>query len=165
MKSPKRFESIVPLSREHHYALLICLSINRGLLQRPDDKDWIIRKADNVVKFYQCELVTHFKAEEEILFPVIKQLHFNTFALNQYIDEHRGLENIILQLKSIDKLTQENLKEFARILEGHIRKEERELFPFYQEHVDPEMDREVQNNIRSYIGDASKPRYRELFDE
>jgi len=50
------------------------------------------------------------------------------------------------------------LGEFADLLESHIRKEERELFPLYEKEAGAELAAEVARAVKSGIGDAMQPR-------
>jgi hemerythrin-like domain-containing protein len=52
--------------------------------------------------------------------------------------------------------------EFADTLEAHIRKEERELFPIYEQQASPETIVRVERAIFSLIGSATQPRNPEL---
>ena len=72
MKLHRRHESLIPLSREHHYGLLVCLRIHRGIENHQADVSWLNERAEKVVRFFESELKTHFKAEEEIVFPAMK---------------------------------------------------------------------------------------------
>jgi len=54
------------------------------------------------------------------------------------------------------------LKEFADALEAHVRKEERELFPIYEQQASRETTARVERAILSLIGSASQPRHPEL---
>jgi hemerythrin-like domain-containing protein len=54
------------------------------------------------------------------------------------------------------------LGEFADLLEAHIRKEERELFPLYEKQMSPAMAAEVGREVKNIIGNAMQPRNPEL---
>lgn len=54
------------------------------------------------------------------------------------------------------------LKEFADTLEADIRKEERELFPIYEQQAPPETMFRVEQAILTVIGSAAQPRNPEL---
>src|SRR5215211_5479133 len=67
----KRHESLVPLSHDHHQALLVALRLKKGGPSSPRDS-WptdpaLQRKALN--EFAERELLPHFLLEEELLFP------------------------------------------------------------------------------------------------
>ena len=161
--SSRRDDSLIPLSREHQYALMLCLRIHRGLIEHDADSKWLQMKAGQAVRFFEGELVTHFQAEEEFLFPAMRELSGATEIVHELIAEHERMRRHIAQLRQIDvQSLASTLKEFADTLEAHIRKEERELFPIYQQQALPETIVRVERAILSLIGPASQPRNPEL---
>jgi len=40
MKKGGRHDGVIPLSREHHYGLMVCLRIHQGIEQHKADVDW-----------------------------------------------------------------------------------------------------------------------------
>jgi len=90
-------------------------------------------KKSYALKIYQENLIPHFRKEEEILFPLSKG---KTSAIDKLIDElvdqHNSVASLIKKIKASDSPENE-LNELGSILEKHIRKEERELFPKIQE--------------------------------
>ena len=54
------------------------------------------------------------------------------------------------------------LNAFADLLEAHIRREERELFPLFEQQVTPEMAQQIGQGIIRLIGQAEQPRVPEL---
>ena len=53
MKSNRRHESLIPLSREHHYGLPVCLRIHRGIENHQADVSWLSERADKVIRFFE----------------------------------------------------------------------------------------------------------------
>jgi iron-sulfur cluster repair protein YtfE (RIC family) len=165
MKTTKRHESLIPLSREHHYALMLCLRINRGLPDHGGDAGWLQSKARQTILFFESDLVTHFKAEEEILFPAMRGIAPAAALISELHDEHRKLEGFVQQLRSAETdLTEVTLGEFAGLLEAHIRKEERLLFPLFENEIPGPTAQQVGRAIQAVIGMASKPQHPELFE-
>ena len=163
VKSSRRHESLVPLSREHQYGLLLCLRIHRGLPGGRDDEAWVRRKAAQAARFVASDLAAHFRAEEESLFPAMRDFIEATELLNELVSEHRKLEALAGRLcaPEVGQVV-EALGEFADLLESHIRKEERELFPIYERLVSLDVAAEVSRSIRSIIGEAMQPKEPEL---
>ena len=129
-RSSRRHDSLIPLSREHHYALMLCLRINRGLTEREHDQDWLREKREQVSQFFADDLAAHFTAEEEVLFPAMREQEDAALLLDELSTEHRKLEALALRVQSSEgRSLAAALKEFAGLLEKHIRKEERQLFP------------------------------------
>jgi iron-sulfur cluster repair protein YtfE (RIC family) len=159
-----RHSSLIPLSREHHYALMLCLRINRGLIAYQTDLLWLEKKTDQALRFHDTELTIHFKAEEEILFPSMKGFQSAVVVISRLIEEHRRISEIVDALRSAERSAAALLEELAVLLEAHIRKEERVLFPIYEQHVSAKVQEEVGAAIAGLIGNASTPRDPELLD-
>src|SRR4029453_6071258 len=165
MKSSRRrrHESLIPLSRDHHYALMLCLRIHQGLPLRNQDETWVREKAAQAAQFFETDLPAHFKPEKTGLFPAMRSLTGTSSLLDELLAEHRKLEAIAAGLdgSEIAQLV-DMLGELADLLEAHIRKEERQLFPVYETQMNPEMAAEVGQEITGIIGDAMQPRNLEL---
>jgi len=110
----KRSETLQPLSREHHTALVYA---KRLLNLYEQDSEVMLSYWAGVCEGVQSDLNTHFK-EEEVLIQGI-----NEPLLDRFKDEHRQLR-VLMHAQDA-----EGLKTFAHLLKGHIRFEERELFP------------------------------------
>jgi hemerythrin-like domain-containing protein len=115
------------------------------------------------VRFFESDLTPHFKAEEEVLFPSMRGFVGASDLLGDLLREHRDLERLAARLAGteISELAAA-LNEFADLLERHIRKEERQLFPLYESQTWTELSAEVQRAIKHVIGDALKPKSLEL---
>ena len=163
MTSSRRDDSLIPLSRQHQYALLLCLRIHRGLIEHHADSDWLQMKAGQAVRFFEGDLVTHFQAEEEFLFPAMLKFQAASELIDQLLAQHKTIRSLIDQLRTaLAGSLAEMLKQFADTLEAHIRKEERELFPIYEQQASPETISSVHRAIFSMIGSASRPQHPEL---
>jgi hemerythrin-like domain-containing protein len=163
MSSTRRHDSLIPLSREHHYALMLCLRIRRGLLKHREDARWLQAKAADVGRFFEGDLVAHFQAEEEILFPAMRGLEGAPALIEELLEEHRELERMMGRLRGGQGETLVGaLQAFADLLEAHIRKEERQLFPLYERQAPAELARRVGQEILDLIGTAAQPRQPEL---
>ena len=164
MKSPsRRHDSLIPLSRQHQHALLLCMRIHRGLIEHPADSNWLQLKADHSIRFYEGDLVTHFQAEEEFLFPAMLEIPAATEIVDELRAEHSQMRRLVDQLRQIDiGSIAATLKEFADTLEAHIRKEERKLFPIYEQQASPETIARVERAIVSLIGSGFAPNDMEL---
>jgi hemerythrin-like domain-containing protein len=159
IKSSRRHESLIPLSREHQYGLLLCLRIHRGLPTHGGDETWVRRKAAQAAKFFATDLTAHFRAEEEALFPAMSGFTGARGLVSELVSEHRKLEQIAISLGGTDAaMLALALGEFADLLEAHIRKEERELFPLYEKEAQSDLAAEVGRAVKAIIGDAAAPR-------
>jgi len=138
---------------------MLCLRIHRGLPVRQHDETWARKKAAQAAQFFATDLAAHFKAEEEALFPAMGDFSGASVLLSELLTEHRTLEVLAERLRGTEvaKLVGA-LGEFADLLEAHIRKEERELFPLYEKHMSPAMAAEVGREVKNIIGNAMQPR-------
>jgi hemerythrin-like domain-containing protein len=165
MKTGRRHDSLIPLSREHHYGLLVCLRIHRGLETRQADLHWLNERAEKAINFFESDLKTHFEVEEMVVFPAMNGIQEAASTIEDLVDDHRKLA------KLIDRLGRERgpksaliLREFADLLESHIRKEERNLFPLYEHKVSPETAGHVKDQVLQLIGDAMRPKLPRLLE-
>lgn len=109
----KRHEALIPLSRDHHFGLLLSWKINQGLkFQIPKE-----RIANYLEWFWKSHLKQHFFEEEQFIFPILGENHE---MVKRALREHQLLENLIQN--------KESFAEFTSLINEHIRFEERELF-------------------------------------
>ena len=124
----KRDASLIPLSHDHHHGLVRVFEIRQALRAA----EGLERQARLTCEFYERDLVPHFRAEEEVLIPVLRETGaLDEAALQRLLDEHRTLGRLAGELAA----NVEPLLRFADLLDRHIRTEEREIFPMYQTHV------------------------------
>ena len=150
----KRNENLVPLSREHHAALLLGWKIKKGLHNGTE----LSRIKKYVSWFWENHLQPHQQAEESILF-----LDAEDSFEKQAESEHRDIENRILALD--DALDETALLQIAETLEAHIRFEERVLFPHLEQKLAPEKLKEVGEQLREEEGHDAKENYEDPFWE
>jgi hemerythrin-like domain-containing protein len=80
-------------------------------------------------------------------------------TLAQLKDEHRQLAKLAERLKKGPPAkTASLLQQFADLLEAHIRKEERVLFPCYEGHIAPAEAERVGAEVRKIIGTGMEPK-------
>ncbi|MEP2772226.1 MAG: hemerythrin domain-containing protein [Fulvivirga sp.] len=125
-KPIKRHVSLQPVSREHHFGLLLCWKIRTGFNLGVNPKrikkycDW----------FYETHLVPHFEFEEQNIFPILSE---DAQMINKALLEHRELHQLF---NTTENLT-DTLATLEEKLEQHIRFEERVLFNKIQEIASP----------------------------
>ncbi|MFN7997875.1 MAG: hemerythrin domain-containing protein [Bryobacteraceae bacterium] len=124
-----RDPSLIPLSRQHHDGLALCVLIRRGL-QQDAGSGTSAELARKAVDRYDLELVNHFQLEEQILFPAMQAVLGDLPLVAQLIAEHRRLESLFVKLRSEPSATL--LETMCGLLERHIRAEENELFQMAQ---------------------------------
>ena len=137
----RRHQSLIPLSRDHHDGLALSQQIktDHGTMDGwPADP---VGQARFVSRFYDEHLKTHFAAEEESLFPFVTEHVPQAAALvKELVHEHRKMVQYASQFAVIDSPSASaQLSQFGMLLEQHIRKEERELFPLVEKHAPKEI--------------------------
>lgn len=131
-KGIKRHESLKPLSHHHTYALHIALKLSR----MGTDKSLLTLEEmkEELHDFWEPGGQQHFREEEEILLTSFAQYaSIDRPEITDMLLEHvtiRSLIDIILCSTAIDIKTMHKL---STILEKHIRKEERIIFPMIEE--------------------------------
>lgn len=120
-KPLKRDVNIQPLSKDHHFTLLFCWKIRTGIRNKIEPER--IRKY--VEYFWNADMKTHFREEEEILFaPVQDEM------VQQALDDHIQIAHDVNHVEAAsDAAVEEALNTLADRVEAHVRYEERELFP------------------------------------
>ena len=129
----KRHPSLYQLSHDHHQGLILAQQLKKGAPQYKGMPSTLEGKKEYAISLYRTELVKHFEDEEKILFPsVIKRDDEVDKLIEEVISEHRKMESLVKDLMRKSDVT-DLLDELGRLLEKHIRKEERKLFPKIEE--------------------------------
>jgi hemerythrin-like domain-containing protein len=132
-----RHPSLILLSHDHHHGLALALRCRKQALGqlKPMGLKGLKERTQELRDFFANNLVVHFRAEEEVLFPKLRELMPESAAIvDQLVHEHRQLRDAVAQLDS-DAGLSKLVFNFGDLLERHIRKEERELFPLFEQHV------------------------------
>ena len=119
----RRHQALVPLSHDHHHALVRARRLRRAAGGQGD----LAAAAAAFVRGFRRESVPHFRDEEERLFPAALAYAPESAALTaELLVEHVRLHGLVARLEAGDT---EAAGEAADLLERHVRREERELFP------------------------------------
>jgi hemerythrin-like domain-containing protein len=109
------------------------------------------KRVEEVKGFFTPNLERHFQAEEEILFPMMRSFIPQSQSLIEaLVDEHRKMRGAVLGLEEDTDLSKA-LFDFGDLLERHIRREERELFPLFEKHVTQEDAGRVKREIEEVL--------------
>jgi hemerythrin-like domain-containing protein len=135
----KRHPSLILLSQDHHHGLALALRLRQGDTALLND-GWTHdrgEQAKRVQHFYESELRPHFKAEEEVLFPILQQqLPSSSALVETLLGQHREMEQLVRDIAvARDEIRDRSLVTLGMVLEKHIRSEERELFELMQNHL------------------------------
>lgn len=134
----KRNESLRNLSRDHHFGLLFCWKIRSSL-----NKVELVRITNYADYFYRTHLLPHFKEEERSVFPLLGE---ETRLVNEAMNDHILLRRLFEDLNK----NEESLSLIEKLLEKHIRFEERVLFKELQKRVS-------EKELMSALGEIDKP--------
>lgn len=117
-KNPlKRHKALQPLSREHHYGLLLSWKIRTGFKKNIEPErikvyaDW----------FFKTHLLPHFETEERYVFSI---LELNNLLVKKALADHRKIKRLFAKTDNV----LESLSKIEEVLDAHIRFEERILF-------------------------------------
>jgi quercetin dioxygenase-like cupin family protein len=122
----KRHPALVPLSHDHHHAL-----VQARRLRRAADTPDAASAATAFARFFAQETVRHFREEEESLFPLAVDHDEARPLIVQALLEHQRLHALVARLDGSPELG-DVMRELGELLEAHVRLEERELFPLLE---------------------------------
>ncbi len=135
----KRHKALSLLSSDHHHGLRFA----KKLRSANDDTDSAVKKIFNeFTTFYKSQLLNHFEEEEKYLAPALEN---NPLILKMFND-HKKMNEMFGSLSKSSNLKVE-LYSFGKFLEGHIRFEERELFPMIENTLSDDMLQEIGRQI------------------
>ena len=133
----KRHPGLIPLSHDHHDALVLAqgLILGRSRAPRstwPTDRP---QQALRVLDFYETALRPHFEAEETVVFPIaVERLDEGPALVRQLLADHDEIRAHIQALERTPATDLDNrLPALGRLLDSHIRNEERVLFERLQQ--------------------------------
>jgi hemerythrin-like domain-containing protein len=140
----KRHPALIPLSRDHHDALVQAVRLRRAAAD--GDASARLAAARDFVDFFRKEERVHLRDEEEELFPLfLRHVPSQPAPLREARVHHMQLEGFARKLDiavAAGIVDRETLNAAGELLDAHIRLEERQLFPLIEELVpDDELGR------------------------
>jgi len=155
-----RHESLVPLSRDHYHGLLLAQQIKTT--ERIMMAGWPsapVQQAAFVRAFFAEHLERHFTDEEQSLFPmVVKHIPSASAQVDELLQDHRAMEKFARSFEHPDPhRAPALLAEFGDLLERHIRREERELFPLFEAQAPPDVLQRVGHLLHRPDSSQSPP--------
>jgi hemerythrin-like domain-containing protein len=142
----RRHETLIPLSHEHHDALMLAWRLRSGDLSKREPE----LRARHVSAFFEYRLIKHFKLEEDVLFPAVRAvLGPEASLINELLGDHRELR---ASAGSIKAGAHDQVDKFCDLLDRHIRTEERQLFVLAQNRMKPEEMAELGRQIKAQLG-------------
>lgn len=126
----KRDPALVPLSHDHHHAL-----VQARRLRRASGGPDAAAVAAGFLQFLAAETLPHFRLEEELLFPEAVDHAEAREPLVRTLLEHQRLRALAAELErrlAAGEAPDEVMDAIGRLLEEHVRHEERVLFPLIE---------------------------------
>ncbi len=148
-----RHPSLIPLAHDHHHGLALALRCRKQALgqMKPVGIEGLRERAKEFRNFVSENLERHFQAEEEILFPFIRSCIPQSHSLvEDLLGEHVQIRKWAHRLEENTGLAKV-LFDLGDLLERHIRREERELFPLFENHVTDAEAEKVKKEIEKIL--------------
>jgi hemerythrin-like domain-containing protein len=148
-----RHPSLVPLSRDHHHGLALALRCRKQALGqlKPMGAAGLLERAQEFLGFYKSNLVRHFEAEEQVLFPRMRAAVPATAPIiDGLAREHDEIRQAIPKLEAGAGLAK-LIFDLGDLLERHIRTEERELFPLFEEQIEHAQAEMIGNEVKKIL--------------
>ena len=149
-----RHPSLIPLSHDHHQGLALALRCRKQALGqlKPMGAAGLRLRAEECRDFYRNNLVGHFQAEEELLFPALSEAVPQCAALvEELLSEHERIHQLVPRLEAGTGLAK-SIFDLGDLLEAHIRKEERRLFPLFEKQLEVGRAKAIGAEIAKRLG-------------
>ena len=134
----RRHESLIPLTHDHHHALAQTRRLKSAAREGGRE---LLGQARVFLDFFHKDTVSHFRDEEELVFPTAVEDERAKPLLSRVMLEHLQIHALASRL-AIEvgdwSVTPQSAAALAIALETHIRFEEKELFPLLEEVVGDE---------------------------
>lgn len=132
----KRHPALIPLSHDHHAELVQARRLR--LASGSDVPEARAAAATEYVSAFFTETASHLRVEEEQLFPLLERHAGGSPLLERVLNEHgelRGLASALREEVAAGDVSGETMLQLADLLDAHVRREERELFPVIEQTV------------------------------
>ena len=123
----KRHQALIPLSHDHHHALVEARRLRRAADRSEDPSG----PATAFIRFFRTSSVPHFREEEETLFPLVIDVEEARELLVQALLDHQHMYALVAALEAGDDV-RATMRALGERLEAHVRLEERALFPLIE---------------------------------
>lgn len=148
----KRDPALVPLSRDHHFALMHALALRRaGEATSLRAATGPIATAEAFLTFYEEDLLGHMADEEEALLPGVESVDPEDAA--RLRAEHEDLyEQVALLRQALEDGGDPRplMREIGGKLHDHVRFEERVFFEAVQRQLSPEAMQAIGRAIETH---------------
>ena len=131
----QRHPALVVLSHEHHHAL-----VEARRLRRAAAADDPAAAVSSFLTFFAAVSVPHFREEEETLFPLVVDYDQARPLVVEAVLDHQRLHSLVARLER-ETDVRASIGEIGVLLEAHVRREERGLFPLIERLAAAELER------------------------
>lgn len=132
MKSLSRHDAMKPLSRHHHHALALALKISRTLKDDMDEGALHMLR-EELQQFWVTGGQEHFREEEEILLPAYARYASPRHEeIIEMLIEHAQIRALVAAIDDGEGDLIATIRELGLMLEKHVRREERVIFPMME---------------------------------
>jgi iron-sulfur cluster repair protein YtfE (RIC family) len=130
----KRNASLMKLSHDHRNTLMTAQLMKKGAPEYKGMPVTITDKLQYVHMHFVSEMLLHFEKEETILFPfILGRVKEIDEMVEELKNEHIEIQHQVNALPFVAEMDKA-----GRLIERHIRKEERELFEMIQKEFSEE---------------------------
>src|SRR5699024_9820479 len=141
-KGIKRHETLKPLSRHHMIGLHLALKLKRAGTK--ESRLTLEEIVEDAYEFWVPEGNEHCREEEEILLPAYSAFgdindHEIVTMLVEHVIIRAGMNNLLRE----NERDIEKMHELGKLLEQHIRREERIIFPMIEKALPEEKLKEL----------------------
>ncbi|RLD17016.1 hypothetical protein DRI50_00410 [candidate division KSB1 bacterium] len=142
----KRSEYLVPLSWEHHSALVNANRIKLGV----ENKAPLSVIQEFVEYIWEHDLLPHFEREEEVILSREEADKIPTDIKERTLAEHQEFSTLFDQILQTAEEAEKKklLKRFADLLVAHVRFEESEFFPSVEKEFSQEALKEIGKELK-----------------
>jgi Hemerythrin HHE cation binding domain len=128
----KRDPALVLLSRDHHQALFVAQKLARA------SAETAAQARAAVLAYWEGHGRAHFRCEEEVLLPAYAG-HADPYGalVARVLCDHVAIRHRIAAVERDSTTTVTALQELGSLISGHVRREERELFPLIESALAP----------------------------
>lgn len=142
-KSLKRHTALQPLSRHHMIALHLALKMRRAGTEKSQlSVPELIQEAE---EFWNPDGLVHFREEEEILLTAYAQYASPDIPeIQEMLIEHVEIRALFETILRADEPKVDTLHKLGELLDEHVRKEERVIFPMIEKALPEDKLQEVE---------------------
>ena len=141
-KGLKRHETLKPLSRHHMIALHLALKLSRAGTDK--SRLTVEEIKQELQEFWNPNGQEHFREEEEILLTAFAQhASIDRDEIKEMLLEHVEIRALIDTILKMDEIDITVMHKLGALLEMHVRKEERVIFPMIEKALPEDVLKEL----------------------